>query len=145
MTNLIHWLVLHSPLTVTEHHHHDGFDLFPDFGRTVPFGTGTSVLYNYIDYRFRNNTQDTFQLRIWTDEKYLHGELRADREQPLRYHITAENERFVREKDGVYRCSRVIRRTVDAVTGQEIEAKCIKENHAKILYDEIHVAGKIAE
>lgn len=51
MTNLIHWMVLHTPLTVTEHHHHDQLDLFPDYHRQVPFGTGTSVFYNYIDYR----------------------------------------------------------------------------------------------
>ena len=60
LSNLIHWLVLHSELTITEHHHHDGLDLFPDFGRQIPFGTGTSISYNYIDYRFRNDTQNTY-------------------------------------------------------------------------------------
>ena len=45
LSNLIHWLVLHSELTITEHHHHDGLDLFPDFGRQIPFGTGTSISY----------------------------------------------------------------------------------------------------
>ena len=44
-SNLIHWMVLHAPLTITEQHHHDQFDLFPDFGRQVPFGTGTSIFY----------------------------------------------------------------------------------------------------
>ncbi len=29
LSNLIHWMVLHSDLTITEHHHHDGLDLFP--------------------------------------------------------------------------------------------------------------------
>ncbi len=29
-TNLLHWMALHSPLTVTEHHRHSGLDLFPD-------------------------------------------------------------------------------------------------------------------
>lgn len=48
-SNLIHWMVLHAPLTITEQHHHDQFDLFPDFGRQVPFGTGTSIFYNYLD------------------------------------------------------------------------------------------------
>ena len=45
LSNLVHWLVLHSELTITEHHHHDGLDLFPDFGRQIPFGTGTSISY----------------------------------------------------------------------------------------------------
>ena len=48
-TNLIHWMVLHSDLTITEHHHHDGLDLFPDFNRQIPFGTGTSIVYKYLD------------------------------------------------------------------------------------------------
>lgn len=47
-TNLIHWLILHTPLKVVEYHHHDGVDLFPDYGRQVPFGVGTSIMYNYI-------------------------------------------------------------------------------------------------
>jgi len=47
-TNLIHWLVLHTPLQITEHHHHDGMDLFPDYGRQIPFETGTSIVYNYL-------------------------------------------------------------------------------------------------
>lgn len=64
MTNLIHWLVLHTPLTITEHHHHDGVDIFPDCDRTVPFGTGTSILYNYLDYRFVNNTDAIYQLNM---------------------------------------------------------------------------------
>ena len=70
-------MVLHSELTIAEHHHHDGLDLFPDFGRQIPFGTGTSISYNYIDYRVRNDTSNTYQLRLWVDGEYLCGELRA--------------------------------------------------------------------
>lgn len=77
-TNLIHWMVLHSELTIVEHHHHDGIDLFPDYKRQIPFGTGTSIVYNYLDYRFVNNTNRTYQLLAWSDGEYLRGELRAD-------------------------------------------------------------------
>ena len=52
LTNLIHWMILHTPLEITEHHHHDALDLFPDHKRVIPFGTGTSICYNYLDYRF---------------------------------------------------------------------------------------------
>lgn len=84
-TNLLHWMVLHTPLVITEHHHHDGYDLFPDFGRTIPFGTGTSILYNYLDYRFYNPTEQTFQILVHTDEIYLCGELRAEHALPYKY------------------------------------------------------------
>lgn len=49
ISNLIHWLVIHSPLTVTERYHHS-FDPFPDDGRVLPFGSGATVFYNYRDY-----------------------------------------------------------------------------------------------
>ncbi len=134
-TNLIHWMVLHSPLEIVEHHHHDGLDLFPDFNRQVPFGTGTSIHYNYLDYRFFNPTEVTFQLVTYTTEEYLCGELRADRGIPYSYHIRAEDEHFVREADGIYRCGKVYRRTVDRVTGNTVKDELLRTNHARVMYE----------
>ncbi len=117
LSNLIHWMVLHSPLTITEHHHHDGLDLFPDFGRQIPFGTGTSISYNYLDYRFKNCTNDTFQLKVWVDGEY------------------AENEYFSRENGIVYRNGQVFRDVMDVATGNCVESTLIRTNHAKVMYD----------
>ena len=135
LSNLIHWMVLHSPLTITEHHHHDGLDLFPDFGRQIPFGTGTSISYNYLDYRFQNRTDDTFQLKVWVDGEYLRGELRATAPQAFSYHIHAENEYFSRENGVVYRNGQVFRDVVDAATGKCVESTLIRTNHARVMYD----------
>ena len=134
MTNLIHWMALHSELTVAEHHHHDQIDLFPDYGRQIPFGTGTSVAFNYLDYRLYNGTKRTYQLRVWVDGEYLRGELRADSEQAVRYHVHAEDERFVTEPDGTYRCGRVVRTCVDRRTGNTLSSELLRENHAKVMY-----------
>ena len=135
LSNLIHWMVLHSELTITEHHHHDGLDLFPDFGRQIPFGTGTSISYNYLDYRFRNDTPNTYQLRLSVDGEYLCGELRAAAPQPHTFHIHAENEYFSREDGVVYRNGQVYRDTIDRATGRCLESHLIRTNHAKVLYD----------
>ena len=134
-TNLIHWLVLHSPLTICEHHHHDGVDLFPDFGRVVPFGTGTSILYNYKDYRFINNTSYTFQLAVHTDGEYLIGHLLCSDNLPNTYDVKAEEEFFSQEDGAVYRNNKVYRKTIDVITGNIIEKQLIKTNHAKVMYD----------
>lgn len=135
MTNLIHWMVLHTPLTIVEHHHHDGLDLFPDYNRQIPFGTGTSICYNYLDYRFYNGTDAVYQLLVYVDGEYLRGELRADRPQRYRYHIATEGEGFVRENGTVYRVGRVWRNTVDPVTGNCVEHALLRENHARVMYD----------
>lgn len=135
LTNLLHWMVLHTPLTVTEHHHHDQLDLFPDYNRQIPFGTGTSICYNYLDYRVRNDTDRVYQLLVWVDGEYLRGEVRCDGPQPLRYHIRTEGEGFVRENGIVYRVGRVYRDAVDPRTGRITERQLLRENHARVLYD----------
>jgi VanW like protein. len=95
---------------------------FPDFGRQIPFGTGTSISYNYLDYRFKNCTSDTFQLKVWVDGEYLRGELRATDPQAFSYHIHAENEYFSRENGVVYRNGQVFRDVVDVATGNCVES-----------------------
>lgn len=134
-TNLIHWMVLHSPLDVVEHHHHDGFDLFPDFNRQIPFGTGTSISYNYLDYRVKNNTDKTFQIITYVTETHLCGNLCCTEPLDVKYHIETEDEHFVRENGVVYRKGKIFRKCIDKNTGNLISRECIRDNHARVMYD----------
>ena len=135
LSNLIHWMVLHSELTITEHHHHDGVDLFPDFGRQIPFGTGTSITYNYLDYRVTNNTGITYQLLLTVEGEYLCGELRATEKQQHSFHIYAEDEYFSREDGVIYRNGKVYRDTIDPKTGNHTDRQLIRTNHARVMYE----------
>ncbi len=133
LANLIHWLVLNSPLTVTELHHHSDA-LFPDSGRRVPFGTGTSVFYKNVDYRFKNTTEQPVQLLIWLTGNELFGELRSTQQYPYIYHITEDNQGFT-EEDGVfYRVSQVYRLTLDKERNV-VQRELILDNHSKVMYD----------
>lgn len=133
LANLIHWLVLNSPLTVTELVHHSDA-LFPDSGRRVPFGTGTSVFYKNVDYRFINTTDRDVQLLVWVDENELCGELRATEPFPYKYRITEENQGFI-EEDGVfYRVSRVFRLTLDRER-HVMRRELVLDNHSRVMYD----------
>ena len=135
LANLIHWLVLNSPLKVTELHHHSDA-LFPDDRRRVPFGTGTSVFYKNVDYRFKNTTDRDVQLKVWLDNDTLFGELRAGKPFPERYRITEEGHCFVREEDGFYRCSRIYRECISRESGKLISRELILKNHSRVMYDE---------
>lgn len=135
MTNLIHWMILHSSMKIIEHHHHDGYDLFPDFNRQIPFGTGTSIVYNYLDYRFKNTTKYTYQLIIYTTDKYLCGELRCSDLQEGKVHIVVEDEYFSKENEVVYRNGKIFRDVVDRSTGKTVEHQLIRTNHAEVKYD----------
>ena len=134
MGNLIHWLVLHSPLKVTELHHHSDA-LFPDERRKVPFGTGTSVCYNHVDYRFKNETDQPVQLLTWIDGDELRGELRSVRPFPFTYRLVEEDHHFNREGDEYYRNSKVYRVITDRASGEELEKELILDNHSRVMYD----------
>lgn len=134
-TNLIHWLVLHTPLDIVEHHHHDEYDLFPDYGRQIPFGTGTSIMYNYLDYRFQNNTDQVYQLIVYTNDEYLCGEIRTTKPLSIKYHMKAEDEKFIANEGIVYRTGKVFRECIDKETGILLKRELIKTNYAKVMYD----------
>lgn len=135
LTNLLHWLVLNSPLTIVEHHHHQNIDLFPDYGRQIPFGTGTSIMYNYLDYQFVNHTRQSFQLRVLLTDQYLCGELRSDQALPHSYHIQEENHYFSMENGVYYRNNEIVREIFDKRTGKLLNRELLTQNHARVMYD----------
>ena len=135
MANMIHWLVLHTPLTVTELHHHSDA-LFPDVKRRVPFGTGTSISYKALDYRFKNTTDYPIQIRVWLDDTFLYGEIRSTVPLCYKYKITEEDNYYAQDENGVfYRNSKVYRTVIDKNTKQMIRKELILDNHSKVMYD----------
>lgn len=135
LANLIHWLVLNSPLFVSELHHHSDA-LFPDERRKVPFGTGTSVFYKNVDYRFLNNTSQPLQLRIWVKDGYLYGELRAQQPFDFFYRIVEEGHHFVQEGDlAYYRCSQIYKETYRREDKTLLCRTLVLDNHSRVMYD----------
>lgn len=132
--NMIHYLVLNSPLDVIELHHHSDA-LFPDDRRRVPFGTGTSVCYNNVDYRFKNNTNQDVEIFVWCEDGELCGEIRSEKPFPYRYKLKEEDHHFVKENDKYYRVSKVYRIIVDRKTNKEIKKELILNNHSEVMYD----------
>lgn len=133
ISNLIYWLVLHSDLTVTERSHH-GYDPFPDNNRILPFGSGATVFYNYIDLQIENRTSSTFQLNLWLTEKTLEGELRADKEQLHTYSVFERNGEFL-ENDGEYfRCNEIWRKKMLRRGGVFLGEELVVKNFAKVKY-----------
>ena len=135
LSNTLHLLILHSPLTVTELWKHSDA-LAPDEGERHPFSTGTSCSYNNIDYRFRNDTDQTVQLCVWVDGETLNAELRSEKEFPCRYEITEEDHHFTKEDDGhYYRVSKIYRETYDKKTDKLLEKELIWDNHSMVMFD----------
>ena len=134
MANMIHWLVLNSPLEVVELHHHSDA-LFPDERRKVPFCTGTSICYNNVDYRFKNTTNQNVQILVWIENGELCGELRSQKPYQHRYKLMEEEHYFSKEGNDYYRNSKVYRLIIDRKTNIEIKKELILDNHSKVMYE----------
>lgn len=134
ISNLIHWLVIHSPLTITERYHHS-FDPFPDDGRVLPFGSGATVFYNYRDYQFTNNTPYTFQVNLWFTEKCLEGELRIDQELDFAYHVIEKEHHFLKIGDQFYRKNEIWReKFLKFQGGKVVDTELLTKNFARVTY-----------
>jgi len=134
ISNMLHWLALHTSLAVVEHHHH-GHDLFPDTGRLVPFGAGATVFYNYLDLRLRNPGPETYRVRLWLTDLELRGEIRSDRPPRLLYEVVEEDHRFRRTPAGLVRENRLYRIACDRATGAPAGRDLVAHNVFPVLYE----------
>ncbi|HMT07225.1 MAG TPA: VanW family protein [Pyrinomonadaceae bacterium] len=134
LANLLYWMALHTPLEVVERHHHS-FDPFPDENRTLPFGSGAGVFYNYIDLRFFNPTDITFQVRTFLTDEHLKGAILSSVETPFAYHIVEKEHRFVREGDKTFRENEIWREIIDRRTGNRVGEELLVRNNAEIKYE----------
>lgn len=131
--NLLYWMALHTPLTISERWRH-GFDVFPDVNRTIPFGCGATLSYNYVDLVLRNDTQDTFQINLWLSDKHLNGSICCDRELPLHFDVYETDHRIERQCWGGYtRHNRIWKKVTHLDTGEE-EQVLVAENNAIMMY-----------
>ena len=133
LANLLYWMVLHSPLEIAERHHHS-FDPFPDDRRVLPFGSGASVFYNYVDLRFYNPTDQTFQIRVWLTENHLQGAIYTDQEWVYSYHITEKNHRFLRRDGKNYRENEIWKNIFDKRTGKLLTEEMVIKNFSEVKY-----------
>lgn len=134
LANTINLLILHSPLEIVELHKHSDA-LAPDEGKRVPFSSGTSVSYNYVDYRFKNNTEQDVQLLVWCEKGKLYGELRSEKEIPYSYELVEEDHHFKKEGDKYYRVSKIYRQVTEKVTGNIVDKELIWDNHSLVMFD----------
>lgn len=134
IANLINWLIMHSSLDITQRHHHS-FDPFPDKNRILPFGSGATIFYNYIDYQFTNNTPYKFQLNFCMDDKCLHGELRVNEYLDYTYHVFEKEHQFIKVDNEYFRKNQIHKEKRIRFTNELLESKMVIKNFSKVMYE----------
>lgn len=134
--NLLYWMSLHTDLTIKERWRHS-FDVFPDSNRTVPFACGATLAYNYLDLQLQNNTDKTFQIRLWVDDEYLHGEIYADKPLEFSYEVFETDQRFDLQWWGGYTRHNCIWKRITTLKTNEITEELVTENNAIMMYNPV--------
>lgn len=140
MSNLLFWMTLHTPLTVVERYRHS-YDVFPDCGRTQPFGSGATCVYPYRDLMIRNDTQTTFRLHVSVGAEFLEGEWRADRRPEYSYRVVERNHCMKSEFWGGYSRHNELYREVYDADGRCVDVQFVTRNDALMMYSPF-LAGK---
>lgn len=132
--NLLYWMALHSGLNVTERWRH-GYDVFPDVNRKIPFACGATLSYNYVDLQLTNNTENTYQIKLWLDDEYLNGELFANSESDCKFEVFETDHQIRQQWWGGYTRHNKIWRHRIRNGGDDVSAELIAENHAIMMYN----------
>lgn len=133
LSNLIYWMTLHTSLTITERYRHS-YDVFPDCGRTQPFGSGATCVYPYRDLMIRNDTQMTFRLHVRVGEEFLEGEWLADCRSEYRCRIVEKNHCMKTQFWGGYSRHNQLYREVFDTEGQRLGEQYVTRNDALMMY-----------
>lgn len=132
ISNLLCWLFLHTPLTIVERHGHEKKD-FPEPPSDAPMGVDATVAEGWLDFRVRNDTQQTYRLSITFDETHIIG--RIETEQPLgcRWQVINRDLQYVREHGTLYEEVDVVQQVYDA-SEQLLREQTVYRNRCRIAY-----------
>lgn len=132
ISNTLYLLALRAGMNVTERHRH-GLDLFPDHERTIPFGCGATVFYNYADLRFENPLPQPVLLRFYIQERRLVGEFWTTADPGWTVEIYEVEHRFVQEDTHWIRENH-LRRRFRREDGSVMLDQEIAHNRGRVLY-----------
>lgn len=132
LSNLLYWIFLHAPVETVERYHHS-MDVFPDSGRTLPFGGGATILYNFIDLKIKNVSPHPLQLKIWLTDNQLKAQILSPVRIPEKYHLFEENHFFVKRGTKYFRHNEIYKDT--KVKGEVVKTEKITTNFAPVLYE----------
>ena len=102
--------------------------------RTQPFGTGATCAYPHRDLMLRNDTRETYQLRLRVGEKNLEGEWLATAPPRHRFEIQERDARMDQASWGGYVRHNAIWRRVFDREGNFLEDQPLFTNDAIMMY-----------
>ena len=133
LANMMFLLAIHMKARILERHRHS-LDLSPDQGRTIPFGCGATVFYNYVDLQFENVLHVPVLIHAYTTDDELIGQVRTPEPLDLTVSLQETDHRWIRDDGVIYRVNKVWR-----VMGPQEHRELLFENRCRVLYEAEHL------
>lgn len=132
LTNLLYLLALDTNAEIIERHR-QSYDLCRNLDGNLPFGCGSSVFYNYVDFQFRNVLTSPLLVRCQVQADRLTVDLYSDEPLPFTIGIEETDHRFVRRAGVVFRENKLWR-VVDWGDGKPPDRELLAVNCCRVMY-----------
>ena len=112
-----------------------GYDVFPDAGRTVPFGSGATCAWPVLDLQIVNPTSASFRLSLDVGETHLAGEWTATRPSQVHYAIEERAHRITRDGPATFVRRNELWRLESDGTSAVTTERFLVANEAMLMYE----------
>ncbi|MBS6474661.1 MAG: glycopeptide resistance accessory protein VanW [Clostridiales bacterium] len=133
ISNLLFWIFLHSPLTITERHGHKTKD-FPEPPSDAPMGVDATISEGWLDLKATNNTTQTFQLSVTFNDDSITGRLLTDYNNENFYIIENKNLQYFQKNNVIFEEVDIIQKLLSKETGEKLSEKKLYRNKCRIGY-----------
>jgi vancomycin resistance protein VanW len=133
LSNLLFWVLLHSPLVSVERQTHKVKD-FPTLRNTEPEGVDATISEGWIDLKVKNETDRTFQIGVTFDSANITVSLFSDKALPSIHEIEGKDLTYFRKDGKVYQEISIYRQKIDIATRQLLSERLLYRNLCAIGY-----------
>lgn len=134
LSNLLHYIFLMSPLTITERHGHQ-VKSFPDPDKASIQGIDATIHSGWLDLRVKNETDNIYQIDISFDDEFMYGRILSDKESNVDYKIINEDFKYIKENEKIYECVAVTRLEIDKSVKKEVKKEKLYNEKVLIEYE----------
>ncbi|MBW9148592.1 glycopeptide resistance accessory protein VanW [Clostridium sp. CM028] len=143
LSNLVFWLLIHTPLTIVERHTHD-IKIFSSEASDIPEATDATVSEGWLDLKVKNETNSIFQIKITFDDSYMQGCILTNKELDFTCEIFDRDISYYRKGCNVFQHVSIYQRKSDEKL-QQFYDSLLYNNICEIgyqLHDDIEIIEK---
>jgi vancomycin resistance protein VanW len=138
LANLIVLLGIEAGMEIRERHRHS-LDLFPDAGRSAPFGCGATVFYNYVDLRLRNTLDFPLLLEAAVEPPLCRAAIRSASPMPFDCRMIETDHEFVKVAGHIRRRNKLWREYDDCTS---VRRELLCDNDCRVVYPAEHLVTR---